>query len=311
MNCASTNPRGQRPSLRPCAAGRRRGFTFLEMLVALTIAMAFMSGVYVTFIQIIRAHDVSSARADAVSNARAAMTSLSDEIKGISSIGSDVLLVGLNSGITSGDGIDNDGNNGIDEEVVDGVNNDSDAAVGSDRHATIQTAVERPQGQGRDDLGDSTVDEDVRFGRDTIIFRIYPTVPTPELRVKTVTYGIATFDGQPNVLVRQTRIERDTGEPLIGVAPIAFGVLGFDLLYWNPNAAPAQQGWVTSWDSDRILPDPDIRLPASVYIRLTMYADRLPVETYTAGKPVETLILDSMVNIEQTINSALYPRRII
>jgi hypothetical protein len=183
----------------------------------------------------------------------------------------------------------------------------------ADRHAVIGSYRERPLKVAKVDLGDLDVDEDVLFGNDALIFTIHPSpnAPDPGFILKTVTYAIGTYDGQDNVLLRQTRIERAGLEPLVGLAPLAFDVLGFDVLYWNPNAAPADQGWVKTWDSSQQpnFAPPKLPLPASVYARLTIRADRRPAEQTASGAPVEVSILESVVNIEQTIsNNVLYPR---
>jgi hypothetical protein len=281
------------------------------MLVALAIATAFLSGVYATFIQVVKAQDKAAAREEALRNGRTAITSMSDELKQVNKLGSAVLFVGLNGTLTTGDGYDNDLDGRVDEELVDGLDNDNDFAVTSDdRHAQILTQRERPNGVGKADLGDAHVDEDCKFGRDSLIFRIYPTTPTSDLVQKTITYAVTTFDGQPDTLVRQTRIDRTGQEPLIGVSPIAFGVLGFDLLYWDPNATAANQYWVTTWNSAQSasFASPQLPLPASVYLRLTLYADSRPAQNYIAGQAVETITMDTVINLEATINDALFPR---
>ena len=285
----------------------------VELLVALAIASAFLSGVYMTFIQIIRAHDTAEARREAIRNARVALDQVADDFKQLDAVISQ--LVGVDIVLPFGDGLDNDGDGMIDEEVVDGLNNDftpdSAAPLISDRHAQIDDDLfERPLFVNRFDLGDADVDEDVLFGRDIVTLRILPSVPTPEVIIKRVDYFIGEFDNQNNVLLRQTEIFRENQEPLFGVSPLAFGVLSFDLLYWDPNAAPEDQGWVTSWDSTDapIFNPPQLSLPASVYIRLAMTADRRPEELTSNGQPVDTIVAWTMVNIEQTINDGNFPR---
>lgn len=94
-------------------------------------------------------------------------------------------------------------------------------------------------------------------------------------------------------------------EQFVSLDPIAFGVLGFDLLFWDSNALPGEQAWLEEWDSTDELPN---TMPASVYIRLTLYADARPIESYEPGQPVDTITLESIVNIDSVINSASYLR---
>ena len=309
MNCVSTNSQPRARSV--------KGLTFLEILVALAIASAFLSGVYMTFIQIIKADDQAGARRVALRNARAALTTISDEIKQLNDLGGNVLLLAMDEGLSYGDGIDNDGDGLVDEEKLDGLNDDlgpdSPSVQDSDRHARLDRLSERPLYINRFDLGDADVDEDVTFGLDTVTLRTLPSVPTADLLAKTVGFEITGFDGQSNVLVRRTQIERAGLEPLFGVSPLAFGVLGFDLLYWDPNGLPEIQGWVETWNSNEAdqFRSPQLPLPASVYVRLTVMADPRPAETIQPGDPVQTLVLWTIVNIEQTINNAQFPRPIL
>jgi prepilin-type N-terminal cleavage/methylation domain-containing protein len=298
-------------SINPAAhAARRRGFTLVELLVALAVASAFLGGTYVAISRILTAHDRSEARLEALRNGRAAITTISDEFKSINRLGSDFLLIGLDQALAGGDGIDNDSDGVVDEDVVDGLLDTSRTLAAADQHAQIGSFRERPLRVGAPDLGDADVDVDVRFGRDAIVFRIFPRVPTPDLTLKTVTYSVEEFDGEANVLVKRTRIERQTGEPLVGVAPQAFEVLGFDVLYWDPNAAPEEQYWVRTWDSSQAanFNPPRLPLPAALYVRLTLNSDERPHSTIDAGEPVKTLVLESTIDVEQTINDALYPR---
>lgn len=316
MSCAST---------RPTPDPRRRGFSLLELLIAVAITLTFMSGVYMTYIQVLRTHDETERRLEAMRNGRAALTTLSSEIKALNRAANpgfdDILLIARRDALDHGDHIDNDRDGKFDEEIVNGLDDDatSGTVLANDRHALIGAVYERPLWVGKADLGDANVDEDIRFGHSFMTFRIFPSAPTPALVSKTITYAIANYDGQDNVLVRQTIIERSTGEPLVTVAPLAFGVLGFDVLYWNPNEAPANQYWVDRWDSSAADPadpaatesaplQPPLGLPATIYVRLTMMADRHGIEALAAQTAVQTLNLETMIDIEQTIGDARYPR---
>ena len=311
------------------------GFTLIEMLIALSIAMTFLSGIYMIFTQILKAHNATSARVEALKNGRSAISSLSDEIKQINGIagGQDIVFLGFDQTLNYGDAIDNDFDGSIDEEIVDGLINDTTStsvfAPPNDRHASLTSPPfsirERPAKVNKPDLGDLIVDVDPVFGRDILTFRIFPPTPSEGFTNKTVTYAVTNFDGLPNVLTRQTRIEITGEEDRIGLAPIAFGVLGFDLLYWNPNLPAEEQSWVTEWDSTAPPPagttlDPNqqngiLTLPASIYIRITLYADLRgidathPNELTSPGDPVDTVILEDMINIEEVIGSAEYNNR--
>lgn len=315
MSCALTRP----------TPDRRRGFSLVELLIAITIALAFMSGIFMTFHQILKTHDAAERRLETLRNGRAAMTTLSSEIKALNRNYNpgidDILLIARRDVLAYGDRKDNDFDGVSDEETVNALDDDmtSGTVASNDRHALIGAVRERPLYYGRTDLGDAGVDEDCKFGRSFMTFRIFPSAPTPELVSKTITYAIVTYDGQPNVLARQTIIERSTGEPEVAVAPLAFGVLGFDVLYWNPNEAPADQYWVDVWDSSASDPSapassmgstlqPPLGLPASVYVRLTLQADPNGAEAVAAGRPVDTITMESTINIEQTIGDARYPR---
>ncbi len=313
------------------------GFTFLEVLVALAIAMTFLAALYTSFIQMLRTWDEMSARMEALRNARTAMMTISDEIKSVSAVISSATptLIGVNNTAPYGDGIDNDRDGRVDEEVLNGLDDDNDwSAATDDLHAKIGTVnllydrfeyTAQPPfnvlyGVAQSDLGDFHVDEDVKFGRDSMVFRITPIVPVPDMLFRTITYTLGTFDGQNNVLIRQARTEFTAASgrlPVVSTAPLAFDCLGLDFLYWNPNANPNpgtpradRPYWVETWDSTAAptFNPPQLPLPASIYMRVTMYADTAPDQNYVGGKPVKTLIMQTTVDIEQTIGDALYPR---
>jgi prepilin-type N-terminal cleavage/methylation domain-containing protein len=308
MNCVSTKPFSHHP--RPGSSG----FTLLEILLAVAISSAFLAGAYTAYIQISKAHDASEARMDALRNARAALVTMSRELKSDIMADSQVGLTSVNKVLAFGDGIDNDGDGKIDEEIVDGKLDEAGGETGvseTSYHAKLGNLYERPLFTSQPDLGDAQVDVDAKFGHDEITFR---TAPPPGMISKTISYYIneTTFDGHPNVLMRHTEIESpDGGTPLTTDAPLAFGVLGLDLLYWNPNAQPQDQGWVVAWDSrlSDNFASPKLPLPASIYLRLTMYADPRPQAAVAIdGQPVQTVTLETVVDFEQTIGSKKYPR---
>src|SRR5688572_8031657 len=130
MNIASISRRCQgRSALYPGIAARvvePRAFTFVEVLVAVTVASAFLLGVYATFIQVLKTQAVANARETANRNGRAALTSMSDEIKQINKLGSAVLFIGINDTLAYGDKLDNDADGRTDEETFDGLDDDGD-----------------------------------------------------------------------------------------------------------------------------------------------------------------------------------------
>ncbi len=311
MSCGSTRP----------IRDRRRGFSLTELMVALVISLAFMSGAYMTYFQVVRSQEAAEKRLDALRNGRAALTTVSDELRSINRNFNpgldDVLFIMRRELLGRGDGIDNDGNGMVDEDLVDGRR--LGGAAADDQHAVIGSTRERPLWVGRTDLGDAGVDVDVRYGRSFLIFRTYPAAPTAELLGKTITYAVTEYDGEPNVLVRQTVIEREGVEPLVSAAPLAFGVLGFDVLAWDPNQPPADQYWVDVWDSSAANPaaplgttpaalQPPLRLPASLYVRLSLGAEETADERFAGALPVETMTLETIINIEQVIGDARFPR---
>jgi type II secretory pathway pseudopilin PulG len=329
-----------RSPLAPPAAARSvraaRSFTLLEVIVALAIAMTFLGALFSGFIQVLRATNRFKARQEALRNGRAAIATIADELKAIGQSGAQLLLVGLNATAPFGDGIDNDGDGVIDEEILNGLDDDGDyVPARDDNHAQIGTGpaamFERftftNQGAfgslypgSPADLGDFRVDEDVRFGRDSIVFRIIPASPTPGFVSRTITYTLADFEGRPNTLVREAITERAGLPSLVATAPIAFDVLGLDFLYWDPNGDPnpgSARGdrpyWVETWrsfDAPNFDP-PRLPLPAAIFALVTVYADRRPIEIYDPGEPIDVLRVPIVVNLEEIIGDSFYPRPIL
>jgi len=300
----------------------------------MAIATVFLGALYTTFLRMIQTSNRSQARVEAFRNGRAALMTIFDEVKAINRAGGEFLLLGVNRTLEFGDGIDNDNDGRVDEEILNGRDDDGDwVAARDDLHARIGgegAFVERFQytTQGRfgtlysgpkDDLGDRRVDEDNRFGRDAVVFSVFPPPGPSEILLQTITYAIDAFDGEPAVLVRQARTEfvDPATQPVETVAPLAFGVLGLDILYYDPNGNPNPGApredrpyWVERWDSTdfRNFRPPRLPLPASLFVGLTLYADPRPFETYREGTRVETVFICTVINIEDTIDRANYPR---
>jgi hypothetical protein len=292
------------------------------MLISMAIALTFLSALYTSFIQLMRASDAMRARVEAMRHGRAAILTLTDEFRAISRSGADYLLVGVSEKLTHGDGRDNDEDGSVDEEAVTGRDDDGDYnSLTDDNHAFISTPVlgldlfERFNFLLVDDLGDFKVDEDVVFGNDTLQFQLFPPAIDASLTSATISYGLGSLDGRSHVLLRTAKVE-DGGGTTTTLAPLAFGVLGLDFLYWDPNRDHSavdphdRPYWVMDWDSrdSGSFDPPGLPLPASIYVRLTLYADRRPLASYQAGEPVDTLILQTVVNLEDIIGDATYPR---
>lgn len=320
MNKAVTSSRTGRTTGIPSV----RAFTIMELLVAMAIAMTFLSAMYSSFIQLIRASDSTRARVEAMRNGRTAVLTLTDEFISISRSGADYLLVGENDDRSYGNGHDEDNDGIADEEIVDGRDEDADYdSSQDDRHAFIATVglvdvYERPDFVLEDDLGDSGVDEDVVFGNDSLQFQLFPPAIDASLTSATISYALGSIDGRDHVLLRMAKLE-DPGGTTTTVSPLAFGVLGLDFMYWDPNRTPGAAArddrpyWVTEWDSNDAgtFDPPQLELPASIYVRLSLYADRRPLESYEPGTPVETLDVESVVDLEDIIGDAAYPRLLL
>ncbi|HOE63108.1 MAG TPA: type II secretion system protein [Candidatus Sumerlaeota bacterium] len=290
-----------------------KGITLLELLVAIAISGIFLTGVLEAFVYIIRTTDRAETQLEAVTNARSALERMAIDIKAarIDPRYPIQHFVGESLDLPYGDGIDNDGDGRVDEEIRQGADDDGDFQVSvDDLHVAFDGGVrERSALTNFGDLGDRNVDEDCRFSADTIEFITYPDLDNPGFREQRIRYAIGDFDGQTNVLIRevihnpnsptQMRIERD---------PIAFNVLSLSFLYWDPNRIP--MNWVTTWDSlyAPLFPDPQIELPAAVHICITVYAGSNPFNEYRPGDRVETITLETIVTNEQVLKDARYKK---
>lgn len=309
MSCVSNNNSGLR---RPAT-----GFSLLELIVAMTITMIFFGVVYMTFVQVSKGHKTAEARMDAMRNGRAALETLRFELKSsmIKDLsGVNVYFRGIHIVLPYGDGIDNDGDGLIDEEEVNGrLDLPTTSSLASlQRHAQLaNNYVERPMQIATTTLGDLHVDVDAKFGRDILILNVTPNPAKVGVDHQQITYAVTQFDGEDNVLVRQSvdvKNDNTTDTNSLIISPLAFKVAGFDLLFWDPNALPANQKWLTDWDSTKSasFDAPQLPLPASVYIRLTMLADPRPTEALVPGKPMDVIPMEMIVNNEDIIGSAEY-----
>ena len=135
----------------------------LELLVAMAVIAAFLSGVIAAFIQILKASERAEATVDAVNNARAALETMANDIKSASIDPSQIPqhFFGIDARLGSGDGIDNDRDGLIDEEIFNGLDDDGDWSLADDNHAIINGFIERSAFVGVPDLGDFRVDEEI------------------------------------------------------------------------------------------------------------------------------------------------------
>lgn len=322
------------------AASDGEGFTFLEMMAALAVALIFMAALYTSFISMLRRGNEMEAELNALRNGRMGTFMIMCDLKNIDDHNGSfqTTLIGIDAaGPFAGDARDNDGDGAVDEEFFDGLDDDGDYVVGvDDRHTTISAAS--PSGfvnihdrfqfteaapyaanftGSNADLGDVHVDEDVRFGRDTISFTVIPDNADPDLISQTITYSIGTWDSKPYTLIREVRSDYNTSPSTTIQAPMAFNCLSLHLLYWNPNAEndpgfdrADRQYWQLDWDSTNsaTFNAPQLPLPASVFIYLTVYADPRPISTYDGQEPVRVYNVPCMANIEPTIMNPLYER---
>jgi type II secretory pathway pseudopilin PulG len=285
-----------------------RGLTLLEIIVAMALTLAILGAVVGTFVQVLRVSRNSEIRLNAVANARTALETLSGEIKAVTRVPDFTFFVGTNAPLAYGDGKDNDADGRVDEELPNGLDDDGDWTAAGDQHALFVFRRERAAQVGKPDLGDKGVDEDNRFNLDQLSFR--QAVPdNPLFAYEDVHYEVTAFEDKSRVLVRRSdKLSIQTGLFETSIAPLAYNVLSFNLLYWNPNAQPASQYWVETWDSSTPTRAPGFDLPAAVLVQITVYADPGEIDRYQPGQPVETETLQTIVNVENVIQDAAFPR---
>ena len=293
-----------------CTSSIRRGLTLIEILVAMTIALILFGSVATTLLLILRVSKNHEIELNAVANARTALEKLSSEIKEANRAPGSTAFFGLNIPQTYGDGIDNDSDRRVDEEEPNGLDDDADwgTRASNDQHAQAQGLYERPHGVGVPDLGDLGVDEDCVFHLDQIAFRITPFLD-PTYLYEDILYEVTTFEGQDRVLVRRSdRLTLPSGTIETTIAPLAYNVLSFNCLYWDPNAPPELQYWLETWSSTEYHRAPGFEIPATILAELAVWADRAPIEQYSNGQGVQVLALRTAINIENVIQDAAFPR---
>lgn len=298
-------------------SSRSKGMTLLELLVAAAIAMVFLGGVVAAFIQILRATNLTEAKLEAVNNARAALEMMAIDIKAarIDPRQPVQYFVGEDYVLSYGNGLDDDGDRVVDEEIFNGRDDDYTGpdwnVTRDDRHAVVGGLFERQFYVNGPDLGDGHVDEDCRFDLDRLTFRIFPDPNNPLSRDVLITFEVGTFEGEEHVLLRRIVHNPSSPNRLVELAPIAFNVMSLHFLYWDPNRIPPD--WTTVWNSflaPRFV-QPGIELPIAVFMAVTVYADTKPIEQYQAGDPIQTITLQTVVNIEQVLKDQRYQAHLL
>lgn len=320
----------QRPTQLPrIQRSARRGVTLTEVLVAVTISLVFMTSVLAAYIQISRAASQSEARIQAHTKARNAVDMLLRDLRFVRTdptlAPEDQVFELVDGPMAQGDRIDNDRDGSVDEEVVDGYDEDGDWQVADDLHAALTGSGDRRAFIGLADLGDLKVDEDTVFSRDRLTFRL-PADPGMGRPAVEYSWYVDSWNGRNDVLVRQVRTFVDI-VPTVAVEPVAFDVLSFDVLAWNANNdVPSPGGklspyWVSDFDAGAVavsgaspygapgLISPFL-LPAAVRVQITASAE--PVGLEDSGKwplgsePLETATMAGVVGIESITGTLRY-----
>lgn len=292
----------------------RYGLTLVELLVTITMALLILGSCFYAFIQIINSSNEAEIKIEALNNARTALDIISKEVKAAYTdpISPPISFVGIDLPFTYGDGIDNDKDGVIDEEQLNGLDDDNDWVVADDRDTEIANITGMPvvleKGFQQPDLGDYHVDEDVIFKKSEMFFHV---LNSETGNIDNVKYYIGTYEGIKNVLIRTYTENAFSGVSVPVESPMAFNVLSINYLYWEANNYPKQ--WVTSWDSTTITGNvsgayyPKFLSPISVYISITIKVGDKPIET-VAGRSIykDIITLNTMVNIEQMLNDSRY-----
>jgi prepilin-type N-terminal cleavage/methylation domain-containing protein len=279
---------------------RQRGLTLVEILAVLAIASIFLVGIVSAISAVLGAAEQQTLKAEAHRNGRNALQIMAKELSEANTLSSSNILrlEGLDAPQTTGDFRDNDLDGRTDEEAFDGNDNDFDR---QDVHVRLDTGgsggvFERPRFTNAPDLGDIGVDEDVVFQRDSITF---------VNKLQRITYRIATFEGEPNVLLRRTR-DLITPVPIPPPVeePIAFNVLSLNFLYFDPNWITTfqPQAWTTSWDS-RNASGP-IPYPATIHMSISVYSGEIPLDEITPSpsNPLDVVTLETQVALEGVLS---------
>lgn len=311
------------------SARRRRALSLTEVLVALAISLVFVGSVVTAYIQISRAADRSEAEVRAHVRARTAVDTIARDIRRIRTDPTipDQEFRLVSSQLAWGDNIDNDGDGAIDEEVIDGFDNDSDWSFADDNHARFGAFAERADYLGVPDLGDFKVNEDFLFSRDVLTFRV-PADPMLGAPAQRITYRVGTFEDEDHVLLREVTTNPGFLFEQTTIEPLVFQVVSFDILAWNANddvstttIGTQRPYWQQDFDSQTIqFPDvmpigapfgtPPFEFPAAVFIGVTVSAESQPLSEIggwpIGSAPLRTMTLTTVVCIDEVIKSPIY-----
>jgi len=288
-----------------------------EVMMATAVGAIFLTGLIAAFVQVLKTTNRTEAVNTAVANGRVALDSMGVELKQANYVSGMGLFYGPDnptplvtaSGDRYGNAVDDDLDGLVDEEIMDGVDNDGDWTDGADRHALVAAGVpERAAFVGQADLGDAQVDEDCAFESDQVTFWIVPSPGDPAPRNVEVTFSLGSFEGRDHVLLKTTRTPPNDPNATVEIAPLAENVLSFNALYWMPNGS--SNYWLSSWNSNgaEATLAPGLRLPAAIHLCLQVYADERPIEMWRPGEPVKVETLSTVVTVEQIINDSRFPR---
>ncbi len=286
--------------------------TLIETMVMVTVMLIFTSTASAVFIQVMQASDTADARVAAVSNCRFLLDTLAEDLTQASldpSILLSQLFVAADSQLAYGDLVDNDGDGAVDEEAPDGADNDGDWSLSRDDndlrvlYAGPPPADLRESGWQAIDLGDGHVDEDVVFNSDSLSFWI-PGPAASNVFLRQLTYGIETFEGEDNVVVRRVRtLYNDLTPETTETGPLAFEVVSLNFLMWDHRLSPPN--WVETWTSGTVPTDP--RAPVAVYARVAVHGDTTTLQLPPA-RAMNTVSMATITTLESVLMSPSYPR---
>lgn len=307
-----------------------RGLSLTEVLVAMAITLVFMGSVTTAYIQIERSANDSQNRVQAHATARNALDAISRDLLRLdrdSSLAANQFFSLVNGTFAYGDGVDQDADGLIDEEICNGFDEDADWTLTTDdQHAAIGPYVERRDYVGLPDLGDLRVDEDCVFGQDILTFRVPGDLFTLQ-PAELVTYELGSFDGEDNVLLRTTTVDPDGATPVVTIEPLVFDVLSFDVLAMNANddvvnPGPVQRPyWQDDYDANNYAlfsnqpigaPGllPPYEFPSSLFIRIVVNGTGFPLDNVPGWTPgvgaLKTYELSTVMAIDPVINDPTY-----
>lgn len=290
-------------------APRRRAMTLVELLVAILIASVFLVGIVGALTALLRGARDAERRSEAVRQARSALDALSEDLaRTATAVAPLALLRGIDRPLAAGDLIDNDGDGAVDEEAWDGTNSDGGPVV--QKHVAVSDTnpllVERPRETLINELGDAGIDEDPVFQHDRLTF-------VDSTSGDLVHYRVTRCEGEDNVLVRlvATRpvpVSRfdpsdfdDVTQFPVTIAPVAFDVLSFSVLYYDPNwiVTGSTNPWKTSWDSASVAAG--FPFPPTVFVAVTVYAGDIPLDRLAPGSPLPSVTLRTQVVVETAL----------